>query len=239
MVKNNVAWIIGAAGGIGQMCAETLSKNYQRLCLFDKRDASYVFESHDFFQVDFSNYEVALEQCLHAVQEYGAPEILCFAAGEVISQPFDKTTENIVYSLFQNNFLALINSLKIFYDCCDKSSFIRKNIIIISSNAGVVARVNQPIYAALKAAINSLIRSLAKDWGKFNIKVNGIAPGTVIVNRNIDSLKVKFPDFPIDKSRPLPQLMYPNNMAPVIQFLMNKDVPITGQIIVIDGGSTL
>ena len=233
------AWIIGAAGGIGQAAVETLAQSKNTLCLFDKKEARSEFHNRNYYQVDFSKYEIAREKCMLAVEECGRPQILCFAAGEVISQSFENTTDDIVDSLYQNNFKALLHALKIFIENCDMSAECEKSIIIISSNAGSVARVNQPIYAAFKAAINSLIKSLAKDYGKYNLRINGVAPGTVIVDRNIDSLRIKFPEFPFDRKRPLQKLMYPTNLTPVINFLLDERCPITGQIITIDGGSTL
>ena len=238
-MNNMAAWIIGAAGGIGQAAVETLAQSNRTLCLFDKKEARGELHNRNYYQTDFSKYEIAKEKCLQAIEEWGRPQILCFAAGEVISQSFENTTGDIVDSLYQNNFKALFHALKIFIENCDISSEYEKTIIIISSNAGSVARVNQPIYAAFKAAINSLIKSLAKDYGKYNIRINGVAPGTVIVDRNIDSLRVKFPEFPFDQKRPLHKLMYPINLTPVFNFLLDEKCPITGQIITIDGGSTL
>ena len=91
----------------------------------------------------------------------------------------------------------------------------------------------------MKSAINSLVKSQATVWGKYNIKINVIAPGTVAVDRNIVSLKKQYPDFPIDDSRPLGKIAFPEDLHPAFKFLLEKNLLMTGQILLIDGGSSL
>src|SRR3989338_2388664 len=66
-----------------------------------------------------------------------------------------------------------------------------------------------------------------------------IAPGTVAVDRNIVSLKKQYPDFPIDDSRPLGKIAFPEDLHPAFKFLLEKNLLMTGQILLIDGGSSL
>lgn len=235
-----VLWVIGCCGGIGKEISANLLNKYDRICLFDiipsQLESS---EKQAFFQVDFSHWNSVCEKCRLAVDTFGPPTSLVVAAGQVLSLDFEHTDDEIIESLFNNNYKVVFNSLRSFYSFCDKSHDIEKSIVVVSSNAGNASRPNQVVYASMKAAINSLVKSLAKDWGKYNIRINSIAPGTVIVPRNFETLRMKYPNLPIDDSRPLGKIMEPSNLLPSFNFLLELDNPITGQIITIDEGSSL
>lgn len=234
-------WIIGCCGGIGKKISTHLREKYDNVCLFDRvsPEQPRLSDEEDFIQADFSQRISTIEKCQMAAELYGAPTDLVIAAGQVLSLDFDNTSDEDVESLFNNNYMVVFNSLRFFFQYCNKSNDIEKSIVIISSNAGNASRPNQIVYASIKAAINSLVRSLAKDWGKYNIRINAIAPGTVIVPRNYESLLIKYPDFPNDYGRPLGKIMRPSNIIPSCLYLLESDNPITGQIITVDGGSSL
>lgn len=238
-MKNYIcAWIVGASGGIGSSAIKTISTISNMVCLFDSSKIKLKYKNR-FWLANFSIEKEVEESTKNAYNKMGPPEALLVTVGQVISKDFVSTSNSEIVSLFNNNYLTVINSLKFFLKYCKKSSKIEKSIVIISSNASFEARPNQVIYASLKASINSLVKSLAKDWGKFNIRINAIAPGTIIVPRNSEHLKLKFPNFPYDFDRPISKLAYPEDLKSSILYLFTKKNPITGQIISVDGGSTL
>lgn len=242
MEKYHSGWIIGSSGGIGGAAIEPLSNICDHIDLFDKVKSEIPKNLNirsKFWECDISVDQEIKDVFANAVRSSQEPEILLIAAGQVISKEFYLTSNSEIASLFQNNYLLVFNTLKYFFKYCSKSIDIEKSVIVVSSNAGNNARPNQAVYASFKAAINSLVKSLAKDWGKYNIRINAVAPGTVIVPRNIDSLKIKFPNFPLDYNRPLIKLPYPIDLISTFLYLLSKTNPITGQIIAIDGGSTI
>ena len=174
-----------------------------------------------------------------SVKMFGAPDLMLITAGHVSSAELINTSPDELDKIYLNNFKLVSIALKLFFEKCLKENHISKNIIIVSSNAGLEPRPNQPVYAAMKSAINSLVKSQATVWGKYNIKINVIAPGTVAVDRNIVSLKKQYPDFPIDDSRPLGKIAFPEDLHPAFKFLLEKNLLMTGQILLIDGGSSL
>ncbi|MCB0536462.1 MAG: SDR family oxidoreductase [Bacteroidetes bacterium] len=242
MEKYLSGWIIGCSGGIGNSIVTPLHTICDSLSLFDKSPL-LVSDSENsnskFWLTDFSIEDIADQSCINAASAFGSPEILVVAAGEVTSKDFLSTSSDDIDSLFRNNYLTVFNSLKYFFKHCNKSTDTEKSIVIVSSNAGIVARPNQIVYASFKAAINSLVKSLAKDWGKYNIRINAVAPGTIVVQRNIESLKKKFPNFPYDDNRPISKLSFPQDLTNTFLYLLSRDNPITGQTITVDGGSTL
>lgn len=109
------------------------------------------------------------------------------------------------------------------------------NIVNISSVAGVVGIPRQVNYSAAKAGILGLTKSLAKEVGPYNIRVNAVAPGYIETDMT-GTLKDK------DRERflelvPFKRFGKPEEVAKVVSFLASdKSGYITGQVIKVDGG---
>lgn len=238
--KYKTAWLIGSQGGIGSEVLELMRKKSGQLCLIDRQDMQQDLTSPEkYWMADFSCEAQVKQFAEEAVHAFGKPELMVICAGFVLSKKLEETSVDEINALFENNFKVVALALKYFYLHCSREKDDIKNIIVLGSNAGFESRPNQPIYAAMKSAINSLIKSQAAVWGKYNIKINGIAPGTVIVPRNEKNLREKFPQFPQDPNRPLGRLAYPKDLVSIFEFLMDENVLMTGQIFIADGGSNL
>jgi len=111
-------------------------------------------------------------------------------------------------------------------------------LVITSSIWSVVSKEKRSIYAATKAALNALTRTLAIELGPSNILVNAIAPGfinTELTRANNSTEELK----KIAESLPLKKLAEPSEVAELVYFLCSeKNTFITGQTIIIDGGYT-
>jgi NAD(P)-dependent dehydrogenase (short-subunit alcohol dehydrogenase family) len=106
-------------------------------------------------------------------------------------------------------------------------------IVNITSTAGITGVEGGAAYGASKAGIISLTRSLAKEWAKYKIRVNAVAPSFVLTPMLLaaDSLEE------ICKSIPLGRLSEPEEIARSILFLASDDASyITGAVLVVDGG---
>jgi NAD(P)-dependent dehydrogenase (short-subunit alcohol dehydrogenase family) len=192
------------------------------------------------WQLDASNSKEIQHFARQARLLFGPPVDLIVASGTVISKPIDKNRWQDFDTLYRDNLRLALITCKQFFNDCDKSPNVRKNIILLTSNAGMVARPQQVAYACMKAAVISLVRSLAAAWGRFGIRVNGVAPGSVIVSRNRRALKKQFPDFPFDVARPSGKLAEPEDVASTVRFLLSHEHnQITGHVVVVDGGSSL
>ncbi|MEG4876872.1 SDR family oxidoreductase [Microcoleus sp. CZ3-B4] len=238
-------WLVGASGGIGSVMAILLGKRCDKVFLVDKVNLSnknlvkFSQPQFEFYQLDAANEQSFLEFANLSSKSQGLPEVLVIAAGTVFSKPLQETDLSTVDNLYKNNFRVATVVLQSFYQHCSHDPSHPKSIVIVSSNAGTVVRPNQPVYAAFKSAINSLARSLALSWGYLNIRINVIAPGTVWVERNDSSLREKFPDFPEDPKRPLGRIALPEDLNHALDFLIHPQSLVTGQIITVDGGSSL
>jgi 3-oxoacyl-[acyl-carrier protein] reductase len=107
------------------------------------------------------------------------------------------------------------------------------NIINIASVSGMVPDKDLPIYAASKAAVIAMTKSLAKQLAPRMIRVNCISPGFFKTNL------VNGEDLPDDllKTIPLGYEELPSNITPVIEMILHSRY-MTGSNIVIDGGVT-
>ncbi len=112
------------------------------------------------------------------------------------------------------------------------------SIVNISSGASINPSPNGRLYAATKAALDALTKSLAKALGPRNIRVNTVAPGpteTEGVQQTgfIGSEMAKG----VIAAAPLGRFGQPDNIAPVVAFLVSDDAAwVTGERIAASGG---
>jgi NAD(P)-dependent dehydrogenase (short-subunit alcohol dehydrogenase family) len=127
-------------------------------------------------------------------------------------------------------------------------------IVNISSIAGLVASARLPAYAAAKAGVISLTKSLALDWARYDIRVNAICPG-FLWTRAWDglaaSIKRSVPEYAhlephaiflelVKRGVPLGREQTPEDIGQLAAFLASDAARnITGQWIAVDGGITL
>lgn len=95
------------------------------------------------------------------------------------------------------------------------------------------------VYATTKSALGGLTRTLAAEWGKYNIQVNCIAPGFILTDLNRAMWEPQEMHDWLEVSQPNPRLGTPEDIAPLSVFLSGPGSDyITGQVIAIDGGFT-
>lgn len=116
---------------------------------------------------------------------------------------------------------------------------IHGSIVNLSSVHSVGAYRNHTHYAATKAAINHMTRSLAQNFAEYGITVNAIAPGVIEVERYFRTM----PDYNRDDWAtriPLKRVGFPSDIGPLAVYLCSPYASwVTGQVIFVDGGSTL
>lgn len=116
---------------------------------------------------------------------------------------------------------------------------IHGNIVSLASQAGVIALDKHVAYCASKGGIIAMTKVLAKEWGKYGIRVNCVSPTVVLTE-----LGHKAWDGPVGdalkKSMPSERFAEPDEIAACIAFLCSKGAGmITGHNLLIDGGFTI
>lgn len=111
-------------------------------------------------------------------------------------------------------------------------------VVNIGSIAGLGGFAPRASYAPSKAAVIHLTRCLAVEWGRYNVNVNCIAPGTVMTEMMKDSVKKGRVNLERrEKRTPLGRLQQPEDIAKAALFLVSDDASeITGTTVMVDGG---
>ncbi|MEC3947671.1 SDR family NAD(P)-dependent oxidoreductase [Sphingobium sp. HWE2-09] len=110
------------------------------------------------------------------------------------------------------------------------------SIINLSSTAALTADAACPAYAASKAAIISLTRSIATSYGRDGVRCNGIAPGVVLTPAALAAISPRQLDI-YRRHTPAPRLGKPEDIAEVVAFLASEQSQyVNGAILVVDGG---
>jgi NAD(P)-dependent dehydrogenase (short-subunit alcohol dehydrogenase family) len=113
------------------------------------------------------------------------------------------------------------------------------SIINISSINALLGPPDLVTYVAAKGAINAMSKTLAREWGADNIRVNALSPGWVITERQLKLWLTPEAEADWMKQVALPKRIYPADIARLCMFLASDDAAmITGQNLVIDGGRT-
>ncbi len=111
------------------------------------------------------------------------------------------------------------------------------SIINLGSTSWMIKGAGYPIYATCKAAIRGLTRSLARDLGKQNIRVNSLVPGWVMTERQLKLWVKPESAAEIDAAQCLPGRLAPEDVADLALFLGADDSRMcTAQDFVVDAG---
>ncbi|MFI5014859.1 MAG: SDR family NAD(P)-dependent oxidoreductase [Hyphomicrobiales bacterium] len=110
-------------------------------------------------------------------------------------------------------------------------------IVNFGSTSWMVGQGGMAAYTAAKSAILGLTRSLARDYGAFNIRVNAIAPGWIMTQRQMDLWLTPEAEKELMQRQCLKRKLYPPEIAKVVLFLASEEAgACTNQHYVVDGG---
>ena len=220
-VMTEVAWVIGL-GGIGGAVARLLSRDH-RVTTFDRHSGADV-------RIDLADCTATinvLRDCAHPSPD---TVVLCFGTVSEVA-PGGEPVE--IARVIDDNLSALISVLGVL------SEVAQVRCVVVVSNAAFLARPNQAVYAAAKAAAVSLIRSTAVAWGSRRSTIYGVAPGTVVVPRNKEKLALRFPQLPHATDRPGGRICLPDDVAGFVLATLPFSVFLTGHCLPFDAGSSL
>jgi D-xylose 1-dehydrogenase len=111
------------------------------------------------------------------------------------------------------------------------------SIINFGSVSWMIGQGGMPAYSAAKSAVLGLTRSLARDFGPYNIRVNAIAPGWIMTERQIEKWLTPAGEAELLKAQCLKRKLYPKDVSRVVLFLASSEAAAcTNQQYVVDGG---
>lgn len=173
-------------------------------------------------------------------QALGRLDILLINAGSMIATPFESVSES------QFDTQANVNFKGVFFTIQQALPLLPANssIIVITSIANQLGSPHVCVYAACKAALRSLVRSLGLELIGRGIRVNAISPGpisTAIFDRaGLSAADVQTIKTGIRQKSPIKRFGDPTEVARVALFLASDDASyLVGEEIVVDGGMSL
>jgi NAD(P)-dependent dehydrogenase (short-subunit alcohol dehydrogenase family) len=111
------------------------------------------------------------------------------------------------------------------------------SIICFGSIAWMAGMGGMPVYNACKSAVLGLTRSLARDYGPFNIRVNSIAPGWIMTQRQLDLWMSPEGEATREAHQCIKRRLVPDDVARVAVFLSSDEASAcTNQSYIVDGG---
>jgi NAD(P)-dependent dehydrogenase (short-subunit alcohol dehydrogenase family) len=110
-------------------------------------------------------------------------------------------------------------------------------IINFGSTSWMVGQGGMAAYTAAKSAVLGLTRSLARDYGPYNIRVNAIAPGWIMTERQIEKWLTPESEAELMKRQCLKRKLVPDELARFTVFLASEEASAcTAQHYIVDGG---
>jgi len=177
-----------------------------------------------------------IERLFSAAKEaFGKLDILVNNAGIYEFSPLEGVTEEHFHKQFNLNVLGLILASQ---EAVKHFGSAGGSIINISSVASTTAPANTSVYSATKAAVDAVTRSLAKELGPRNIRVNSINPG-MVETEGVHAAGIMESDFrkDVESRTPLGRIGQTEDVAPAAVFLASTDSAwITGESLLIAGG---
>ena len=241
-LTNKVALVTGSTRGIGREIATVLSGYGARVAVVgrekDKAEAAALKLGGGAigFGCDVSDSSAVAQLVADTESAFGSLDILVNNAGV--------TRDNIVMRLKDDDWDAVLdaNLRGAFATIRAASKGMMKRrwgrIINISSVVGIIGNKGQANYAASKAGLIGLTKTVAKELASRNILVNAIAPG-FIETEMTDAMTPEARKGLID-AIPLGRLGSPADVAQAVAFLSSDYASyITGQVLVVDGGMVM
>lgn len=233
---NKVILVTGASRGIGRAIAKELSKDNIVIANYNKSEekAKELFSecsNIDIFKADVSNRAEVVTMVEYIINKYGHIDVLVNNAGidnekmfqDITDEDWNNVIKNNLYSVFCTTQESVKYMLKQQSGC----------IINISSIYGVNGGSCATAYSASKAGIDGITKSLAKELGPSNIRVNSIAPGWINTDMNSKYSKQEAIEF--SNETPLGKIGEGIDIARCVKWLV-EDEFTTGQVISINGG---
>ncbi|MEM2321372.1 MAG: SDR family oxidoreductase [Candidatus Bathyarchaeia archaeon] len=246
--------VTGGASGIGRATAIRCAHEGARVAICDISDAqgrevverinreSYVAK---YYYMDVSNEQEVEETLGRIASELGLITGLVNNAGIAMPEhdmkPIHESHLEVLEKVIRVNLYGVLFCMKHAIPYMIKAG--KGSIVNISSIAAIIS-LHEIAYTCSKAGVLAVTRLCARDYAKYNIRVNSISPGfvdTQLLHSIGRSIRKEIPGEAerVSQSIPLSRLATPDEIASVIVFLLSDDASyITGTNIIVDGGFT-
>lgn len=182
--------------------------------------------------VDVDNAEAVREYVDRMIKKHGQIHAMVNIAGRSMEKMFHEMTDEELDEILGVNFRGVVNTTRAILPHFMESY--EGNIIGIVSKGAYTGFPKKSAYSVAKAATNIFLKTIAQEYGPYNIRANTILPGYTKNKRH----SKKDPSF--SNPSPLGRITYPEDVANAISFLLSDDAShITGSCLDISGGCAL
>jgi 3-oxoacyl-[acyl-carrier protein] reductase len=240
-LENKVAIVTGAAGGIGYATAQKFLEEGASVFICDVdevriQEASGRLGSFGpvaWGVVDITDQESAAAAVAGTVQAFGPVDILVNNAGITDDAQLYKMSIEQYWRVMEINLKGTVVMSKAVLPIMMEKHY--GKILHSASISALAGNFGQSNYAASKAAVMGLTRSMGKELGKWGINVNAVAPG-FIRTRMTDQIPSDIMRQKIDRI-PLKRVGEPRDIANVYAFLASEEASfVNAAVIIADGG---
>jgi 3-oxoacyl-[acyl-carrier protein] reductase len=243
-----VAIVTGAARGIGAAVSERLARDGFAVAVLDLAEESCAPTVETVtgaggravaVGVDVSDASAVETAVARVADQLGPPVVLVNNAGI--------TRDNLIFKMSEDDWDAVlrVHLRGAFLMSRAAQAFMTKagwgRIVNLSSTSALGNR-GQANYAAAKAGMQGLTKTLAIELGKFGVTANAIAPGFIVTDMTritAERLGVDFEEFQAARAKetPVPRVGYPEDIAHAVSFFVSDEASfVTGQVLYVAGG---
>ncbi|MNR94518.1 3-oxoacyl-[acyl-carrier-protein] reductase FabG [compost metagenome] len=240
-LAGKVVVVTGGAGGIGESISRAFAAQGARVGVLDIDQArgaalqTALGDSALFVPCDVTDIP-ALQSAIQSVRDrFGPVDVLINNAAHDERHDTLSVTEaywdNRMAVNLKHQFFAAQAVLP------DMKATGKGAIVNLGSCSWIIGQGGMAAYTASKSAVLGLTRSLARDFGEFGVRVNAIAPGWIMTERQLELWVTPETEKSIYENQCLKRRLVPDDIARVVVFMSSDEAgAITNQHHIVDGG---